>query len=707
MADKSISFHKLLNIINANGLQPAAFISDGIESFHVVKQYKDQEMFIPPFLSEVFITDSNKKYDVLLISAPGATGKSMLTCELSRLLQIPVLNLSLHDPMGSYSLTGVLTRTMGNNNFGKFATQLTNGTGAVIIDGLDEGALKTTDMGYFAFLDDVVNFASNASGVPFVMLGRTNVVENTALYLDSKGLKVMQAQIEPFTEEQAKNYIDKHVALENRNSNQTLYVEARDYVIKALEGFFKNQNEINHNQFKQFIGYAPVLNAISTLFNTHRNYHKLLEDLRQGNYRNIDLLVEIITTIMLREKEDKIKPILLDPMLKNRDENFRAHVIDKAYSIEEQCMRLLKKELKETPIVRVSDDPNFNNEYNKNILSFADEHPFLDSSGRIQNIVFQSFVIATLINSEKNRTLVYRYLKQSFNNPYPLFDIYNKVIGKEKFIDLNFIPYLFGSLQSLDNKMRRARLEVVTETEDDGTMIGNAVFTKPGEKELTIVYSILCPENQTLTMLPQISNMELRVLSDIEVTGAKIELKSHVSIDCKNLSCSPSEIMLSSGEGSDNIIRLTCDNFAPDFSRTGNIEIINKSGNNDLKFEIISSNRLTYPFIDFHKEKIRVDLPKDLMIKFHKLKNIVGWFRSHSKGDLARYKELIDNVAVGNSSIGKSIIKKLIGEGILYTQESKYFIDNDKMNLILGVSRDDLVNGNVTEKVKTFLSQLD
>ena len=125
------------------------------------------------------------------------------------------------------------------------------------------------------------------------------------------------------------------------------------------------------------------------------------------------------------------------------------------------------------------------------------------------------------------------------------------------------------------------------------------------------------------------------------------------------------------------------------------------------EFDIISTNQVVFPFVDFHtvyvKKKVSVDVEK----RFHKLKNIIGWFRSHSKGDLARYRELIDNVVVGSNLTSKKIVDKLLKHGIFYIDESKYFINSNKMTEILGVSRDSLMNNEITDKVKEFLTKLD
>ena len=64
--------------------------------------------------------------------------------------------------------------------------------------------------------------------------------------------------------DKAKEFIDKRIKKvkdENEVYNPK-YKEIRDYIIDTIGCFFKNQSDINH-QKKSFIGYAPVLLAIS------------------------------------------------------------------------------------------------------------------------------------------------------------------------------------------------------------------------------------------------------------------------------------------------------------------------------------------------------------------------------------------------------------------------------------------------------------
>lgn len=80
-------------------------------------------------------------------------------------------------------------------------------------------------------------------------------------------------------------------------------------------------------------------------------------------------------------------------------------------------------------------------------------------------------------------------------------------------------------------------------------------------------------------------------------------------------------------------------------------------------------------------------------------------FRSHSKGDLARYKDKIDN-RIGNSNIGKKVLDALIEKGILYSKEMLYFIDLEKMAMELGVKYDDIRSSIINDKIKHFLANI-
>jgi hypothetical protein len=69
--------------------------------------------------------------------------------------------------------------------------------------------------------------------------------------------------------------------------------------------------------FLSFIGYPPVLDAIVTLLDEERNYHRLKEQLADSQSTNIeiDLLLKIADYILTRERDEKVLPNIVDPLL--------------------------------------------------------------------------------------------------------------------------------------------------------------------------------------------------------------------------------------------------------------------------------------------------------------------------------------------------------------------------------------------------------
>ena len=220
---------------------------------------KDQsETYVEPDFSVVAemsnCTNLNDA-QIILVVAVGATGKTELTKRLSYDLGFPVVNLGHTKVVASNSLTGLIFKHLQPMDGGAWLQDIVSGKTGIIIDALDEGYQKTNTQGFFDFLDDVAaNVSTNSCS--FIMLGRTNAIELTSLYLDDKDVKVTVLQIEPFSSIKAKEFIDKQVSLSHNDQYMETYIKTRDYVLDSLGDFFKTDSSYNENQRYRFIGYS-------------------------------------------------------------------------------------------------------------------------------------------------------------------------------------------------------------------------------------------------------------------------------------------------------------------------------------------------------------------------------------------------------------------------------------------------------------------
>ena len=404
--DNTKGFQTLLNEIKAAGIHPFKYsIHDESGSLKV------NDTPNPRYVQPIFSTieqfgngeSSSEEARVILISAVGATGKSALAEEMSYRLQCPIVNLGEAEVMGGNSLTGIIYKKMSPADGASFVQELQAGNATMILDGLDEGFQRTKTQGYFDFLDDMIGMTST-NGKSFILLGRTNAIELAALHLDFRGVKTITYQIEPFTIDQAKDFIRLIMKdVKDIDVYGKPYQYLLDYIITSIGGFFKDRQEAKNCQYERFIGYAPVLLSIAAFLEKNKNnFQRVLEDFRKDQLRGTSLVINIVEGILKRDKELKILPQLIEPTIKDRSQDFQNEARTLAYNYDEQCARVLYRCLNRDYPYTVTGDEAFDFAYNQGISRWIDEHPLL-AGNKISNTVFEGYILARLISNSKYR----------------------------------------------------------------------------------------------------------------------------------------------------------------------------------------------------------------------------------------------------------------------------------------------------------------
>ena len=278
-----------------------------------VAPVRDAPYIEPSFTKNEFNVE---KPQVLLISAVGATGKSTLAQALSSRLNLPLLSLGRHKPVGDNTLTGLLTTSFPVDQLSAIFQSIGSGEFGIIIDGIDEGRSKTTEQAFQAFLDDIARLCTGAASPSFVLLGRTQILEECWIYLEDKGISTGLLTIDPFSLDQARSYIDNFTnGLKSPQASQ--YSETRDLILNKLSSAFSAADAAPEGNFLSFIGYPPVLDAIVTLLDTEQNYHRLKEQLAHSASQNIEieLLLKIADYILARERDEKVVPNIVEDLL--------------------------------------------------------------------------------------------------------------------------------------------------------------------------------------------------------------------------------------------------------------------------------------------------------------------------------------------------------------------------------------------------------
>ena len=675
-----------------------------IESDSFMVHHDKNTKYIAPIFS-IQHSNVNKEEDciedaqIVLVSAAGATGKSELVRQMSVDMQCPVIDLGKTDVVASNSLTGLLCKNLEFNDAADFMERMKEGDSILLIDALDEGYQKTNTQGYFDYLNDLVDMLPT-KGTPFILFGRTNAIELATLFFEEKDIKTSVLKIEPFTIDRAKEFINKQVNSDSIVYNKP-YQETRDYIINSIGGFFKDQKSIKEKQYEHFIGYAPVLLAISTFFNDQvSNYQMILEELKRGNAREISLILDIVDRILKRDKEMKVDINLLGVLLEGRNDTFKEHVMKTVYTPEEQCARVLYIMLGEEFPYTPTDDDSFNTEYAKGLKDWMMEHPFLNGN-KPSNIVFESYILARLISNGKYKDAVFRYLNLHYESSYMFFYIYHELNKEIEYVELALLPYLYTSLKALDNKV--SYYSMTLSVEENENNLGEISFRCSDENLRPYDYKVNLLENSRLEFKHEISHVTIDAPITISFVGEKIELGAPAYLRCNSLEIGASEIIVGNkGAATDKFVI-----EADDIVLKNTPEKTPKIQSNERdrsSLIIVSSAKLMYPFYeylaqDYHKI---AEMTPTMREAYQKLRRTLMMFRSHSKGCLARIQAKIDN-RIGTTEIGGKVIAALKESHIIYSDKHMYKIDNDSMNQLLGVTFDEIRNCEISDTMLSFL----
>lgn len=664
-----------------------------------------------PYIQPTFekIEFAQEKPAIILVSAVGATGKTTLARVLSNGTGLPLLDLAKHKPVGDNTVTGLLTSTFRVEDLTDVFRRIGQGAFGLIVDGIDEGRSKTTEKAFEAFLDDIVRLCREAPNVSFVLLGRTQVLEDCWVYLTDQGVKTGLVTIRPFDIEQAKSYIDASTTGEE-SAHATEYAEVRDMILQRLGAAFTDGTGQSSQSFLSFIGYPPVLDAIVTLLQQEKNYHRLQGELRSGDGDAVEvsLLYRIASYILRREKDEKVVPNILSELIKDMPQSDQGEIRASVYGDREQCMRLVAHSLGRwvdlCPIGRAPID----SKYEERLRPFLPEHPFVNSPGRqFRNAVFEAVALSTLILSGDACAvaLALEYIDTHKSNYHLVYLLHKMASGSE--IPISILRAIIGSALELRTRTSSVQIRVgdlgvgdwdsdpaqglqieieVSMGSDDGQ---SKSFSFPTNVKGVGSVSLGHRLSAAYVYLPceiRISGpQELELTAPVVLFGRKIALISQ-SLVLKAPSTSEDERLVVLGAKT-----LEC--------TVGNI-ITNGA---DLVIGVTDRTGITYPAINYVEAEIDFSHDPALREKYLRLRRILVLFRSHSRGALAKYRAKIEHERVLRNPLGGAILQHLLRDQILTREGDFYFLQPENVHKHLGVSWIDLRKGRTSEKLMDYL----
>jgi hypothetical protein len=659
----------------------------------------------PTFTKSEFSVERPK---VLLVSAVGATGKSTLAQVLSSRLDLPLLSLGDHKPVGANALTGLLTTTFAVEHLSEIFHALDTGEYGIIIDGIDEGRSKTTEQAFQAFLDDIARLCKNAASPSFVLLGRTQILEDCWIYLEDKEISTGLLTIEPFGLDQARSYIDKFTnGIHSPQASQ--YAETRDVILDKLSVAFNTNSTTSDGTFLSFIGYPPVLDAIATLLETEKNYHRLKEQLSQTSDRNVEvrLLLKIANFILSRERDEKVIPNIVSDLLKDLVPPLDCAQTERIFNAEEQCARLLSHCI--GAVTGFSSIPDYvlNARYEEQLAPFIIEHPFVAGT-KFRNAIFEAVALAYLISSPstENHDLVLQYVDTHRDNYYLIYLL--DVLLQDRKLPLQCLRAVLGAAQEFKATNTHVDLNILGPAPDeelDSSLLDIEIELAIGstsERTKSFCFQSSLASGDSVELGYRLSSAFVVLPGRVILGGAReVELVSPLEVNAAIIDLRSDALFARSPASGDTEKQIVLEAKQLE-SKVTQVTLTGVS----FAISLEDTSGLQYPLIQYTKKKRHA--PKDPIIreKYLRLRKILTHFRSHSKGAMAKYRDKIENERVAGNPIGQAILSRLVSDDVLTLRDPLYFIQTGQVDKLLGISWTDLRQGIVNDKLIEYLSSI-
>ncbi|MFG6473346.1 NACHT domain-containing protein [Klebsiella variicola] len=612
---------------------------------------------------------------IILISAPGAVGKSVLARELSNKTGSIYLDLSKASSIaGNYVIGGLANKDI--------LSAWNSGTVGLIIDSLDEARLRVTQDSFEDFLLDVSK-VSKRNKNPIIIFGRVGIIEEAWLILsENHNINCPVFDIDFFNESEATDFIEKKLLRlsesqrqEYKHLSSSLSVHSQVYK-SSIRGVVDELKEISGAESTRFFGYAPVLEAVSKVIGTIKNPSRILEEMK--DILSGEMLLSICKAVLSREQGK------LTQQLPEKFDSTK----ESLYSIDEQLDRLACRLFNLPPIDSMSMlSGDLIALYNDAVESMLPQHPFLDGTGRkVASSVFEACILSYALMSDNkiisNAAKDYCLLGVSTPNPF-LFDFFVES-GEghgNSIINSSYIGILFDSALS-KLKINDSATLIVNDDEDMRLhvefIISNSNDEDPREIEFT------SDGYSPIVLGTKVGNVFINTeSSDVEfVSSEQLELFSPISIFCDCLCINSEKLIVKSvkkDEGNTSVI-LEANRFestqtiSPPLVRPGAELYVNWPSSEGFPWSAFSNKLVNANSDDRVADALRV------------FRRIVMAFRSHSKGRLARLQDKINHARMLRGEDGRMLLSQLVEDGVISPENHMYYLEPNLLGSVAGAS---------------------
>ena len=622
---------------------------------------------------------------ILLVSAPGAVGKSTLARQIAYETNAVYINLADAGPVGEGTLTGGLVNS-------QIYQEWENESTTVLIDGLDEARLKVPQESFQAFLHDVA-LRSARRRVPTVLFGRTGAVQEAWLVLSDSETDFAVLEIGYYGFEESVEFADARVKEENPSGRHpTVEREALELLLQRLRDQTGGDGD-------RFAGYAPVLSAVASRVARETNPHGLKADVQQG--AQPVTLQTVVEAILERERSK------LDGLRQSFEDQGLAATL---YSAEEQLDRLAARiyRLGPPPLPEMSaaDAQTYSNA----LETWVDDHPFLDGQGGASSHVFEARVASRALLSATygEEALRVELRRGSAANPF-LYTFYEgEATGSAPMtIRPQHIGVFYNSLRSSLSLGEKASLTVlgyeeidIGDDDDEEEMLQADVYItldrrdENGNFQSRLLQYISEHVGSRFCLGTHVESMNIvaphaRVEVGLDGSRDEVLMIAPINIECEKLSVFAEKVIAESSSERRDLALEDREIYAISL-RAGVFEGAQLTSVPVLRGSVSLSAswpHCQYPWTSFFVESTEPDDPRTGEA-LRRLRHFVIACRPQGRGEWTCSRDKIESKRMIKGT-GNAVLNRMIKDGILVWKQQRYFLNSDRLDEVTGTTRSD------------------
>ncbi|MDT3734672.1 MAG: hypothetical protein ROZ00_00430 [Denitratisoma sp.] len=638
--------------------------------------------------------------NVWLIGAPGAVGKSTLAKEICAATGAVYLDLAEAATVAGNYMVGGLVYT-------NLLESWTAGRAAVLIDALDEARLRVTQSGFEAFLSDVAAVARMGK-FPVVLLGRVGIIEEAwTIFNERENLELPIFDIELFEPDEAKRFVlarlfklskafhattrrpehpDLARALE---LHRTVYEDAIDKVVVGLQ-------ELSAHDANRFVGYAPVLDAVAKVIASESNPARINDEMRR--VLEGEVLLSLSNEILAREATKLVAQV------NSSLPGLPAGLYEPEEQLERLACRLFKLSQPPMPSQLTQQQVAA---YEQAVQNLLPQHPFLDGTGTApSSAVFAASTVAAALQSHRGDIVkgAERYANFAQHTPNPfLFDFYREAIKATAEIPTEHIGLVFESVLAKSKPGDTVRLSV--EGADGGALDVEIMIIRPDEQANRLEFTAPC--TGTIRLGRRVAGVSIDAEDTIVELGIgdQLELVAPISINARTLKLSCNQVVVKAEPKAEPLaveggaVTLEAAELIADPA------IAAPTVRVGAQLQVAWPDSTSYPWSTFAAPSIQDEDPRT-MEALRILRRLTMAFRSHSKGQLARFKGKIEHVRMLKGSVGRALLDKLLRDGVVRLNGPMYYLEPDALGSKVGASFLEIKLKTYSSRTREYVQQL-